>query len=245
MPDVAALARYLTGVLAASPLLAPDPLEDFSARHLAKATGTTRSALRLIDAGHGSDAAVLVRTVLEGLFTYMWVVQDPARASVRGRMVDLKQAWANAKYLEALALRADEADAERLMTEAAGSRAEAEGLLDVLAEELGTTPKKVRDEATLRASLKGIEVNLGPRFSVPYARYSGIAHSDGHSLAGYGVATPAGVVYGITGGLPPDVPLADDLHHALLRLALEVRARCPRLGWPDGGALLIAHSEDP
>lgn len=225
--------------LGASPFPSPTPLEDLSLRHLAKGVATARSALALLRAGAWPDACILVRAVFEQLFTYLWVVQDPARAEVRATMVTIKQDWANAKYLEGLAANADEADRADLLAEAGAYRTAAEALLDRLAAELGTTAKKVRDEASMRASLKAMEVNLGPRFSVPYAYYSGFVHTDGNALAPFGAPGAGGTTYR-TAGAGTSLPLASDLHRVLLRLAAEVRARCGRFGWGEADAALAA-----
>jgi hypothetical protein len=237
------LVSALGGWLTAAPVPAPSGLEDLSLRHLAKATGTTRSAMRLMRDGCWTDAGILIRAVFEQLFGYLWVVQDAGRAGIRTTMVTIKQEWANAKYLEGLAACAAPDAAEVLLAEADKYKRVADALLAELAERLGTTEKKVRDEAKLRVSAKAIEVNLGPRFSIPYAHYSGFVHSDGNALKAYGTETPAGTAYSITGDLPAGVPLASDLHHALLRMAEEVRVRCPRLDWPGADAFLAAQAD--
>ncbi len=238
---IAAALDFIAGHLTGAPFPAPTALEDFSLRHLAKGAGTTRAALRLMQDASWSDACILTRAVFEQLFTYLWVVQDPGKADVRATMVTIKQEWANAKYLEGLARIADAASEARLLAEAARYRAVAEALLAQLAATLGTTEKKVRDEATLRVSLKAMEVNLGPRFSVPYAYYSGFVHSDGNALAAYGHETPAGMVY-IPAGGPIDLPLASDLHRVLLQLVAEVRPRCDRFAWPDADAFFAGQA---
>lgn len=238
---IAAALDFIEGHLTRAPFPAPTPLEDFSLRHLAKGAGTTRAAWRLLEAAAWSDACVLTRAVFEQLFTYLWVVQDPDKADVRSTMVTIKQEWANAKYLEGLAKIAEPASEARLLGEAARYRAVAEALLAELAARLGTTEKKVRDEATLRVSLKAMEVNLGPRFSVPYAYYSGFVHSDGNALAAYGVETPAGVVYRVAGG-GIGLPLASDLHRVLLQLATEVMPRCARFPWPGADAFFAGQA---
>jgi hypothetical protein len=239
MAAIAALVDTFERGLTAAPIPAPTPLEDLSLRHLAKAAGTTASALRLMRAQCWTDACILTRAVFEQLFTYLWVVQDADRAEARGTMVTIKQEWANAKYLEGLAAKAPAEAQAPLLEGARQYREVAEGLLARLASELGTTEKKVRDEATMRASLKAIEVNLGPEFSIPYAYYSGFVHSDGVALAAYGTKTPEGVAYSLQGERP-DLPLASDMHRVLLRLAEEVRSRCPRLALNE--ASLASHA---
>ncbi|MFP5503797.1 MAG: DUF5677 domain-containing protein [Candidatus Sericytochromatia bacterium] len=237
-----ALVDFLEARLEAGPVAAPSRLEDLSLLHLAKATGTTASALSLIADRRWPDACILARAVFEQLFIYLWVVQDPQKAEARSTMVTIKQEWANAKYLEGLAANAGPAAEPELLAEAARYRAVAEGMLEALATALGTTEKKVRDEATKRVSLKAIEVNLGPAFSLPYAHYSGFVHSDGNALAAYGAASPGGRRYGSRGLAPVALPVARDLHRALLRLAGEVLTRCPRLAWPGAGAYFEAHA---
>lgn len=237
-----ALVDFLEARLEAGPVPAPSRLEDLSWLHLAKAAGTTRSALLLIADRRWPDACILARAVFEQLFIYLWVVQDPDRADARSTMVTIKQEWANAKYLEGLAANAGPAAEPRLLAEAARYRAVAEAMLTELAAALGTTEKKVRDEATRRVSLKAIEVNLGPAFSLPYAHYSGFVHSDGNALAAYGAATPEGRRYGSRGMTPMALPVARDLHRALLRLIDEVMTRCPRLAWPGAAAYFEAHA---
>lgn len=221
------IARWL-----GTPFPDPTPLEDFALRHLAKGAGSARSALRLMEAAAWGDACIVVRAIFEQLFTYLWVVQDPAKAEIRAAMVTLKQEWANAKYLEGLARNAAPADEERLLAESARYRAVADALLADLAARLGTTEKKVRDEATMRVSLKAMEVNLGPRFSVPYAYYSGFVHTDGNALAAYG----DGGTYRLAPA-DPGYPLAADLLRVLLQLVAEVRPRCARFPWPEADAL--------
>jgi hypothetical protein len=228
--------------LSARPVAAPSPVEDLSLRHLAKAAGTARSAIALMRAGAWIDAGILVRAVFEQLFGCLWVVQDPERAGTRATMVTIKQEWANAKYLEGLAAGAAPEDRAALLEEAGRYRAIAEALLAELAAKLGTTEKKVRDEASLRVSAKAFEVNLGPRFSIPFAYYSGFVHSDGNALAAYGAAGPEGVSYRLAGPPQTPVPLASDLHHVLLRLIAEVRRRCARLDWPGAEADLDAQA---
>jgi hypothetical protein len=110
-----------------------------------------------------------------------------------------------------------------------------------LAAELGTTEKKVRDEAKERVSAKAVEVNLGPEFSIPYAHYSGFVHTDGNALAAYGRAVEGGVRYDMRGDRPALVPLGADLHRALLRVAEETTSRVGA-GWPEAGALWEAHA---
>ncbi len=110
------------------------------------------------------------------------------------------------------------------------------------AERLGATEKQVRDEATRRVSAKAIEVNVGPAFSLPYAHYSGFVHSDGNALAAYVCETPAGIRYDVRGTAPTGIPLASDLHRALLRLVDEVRQRCPRLNGPEADAFYAAQA---
>lgn len=239
---LSALVGYLEGQLVSAPIARPTPLEDLSLRHLAKATGTTRSALALMREGCFTDACILTRAIFDQLFSYLWVVQDPLRAAARQVMVTIKQEWANAKYLEGLAVNAEPEARDDLLAESRRYREIAEALMARLASELGTTEKKVRDEATLRVSAKAIEVNLGPRFSVPYAHYSGFVHSDGNALAAYGTLGPDGMAYSIKGLPPAGVPLASDLHHVLLRLSSEVLARCPALRRPEAEALLSAHA---
>lgn len=214
-----------------SPFPAPTPLEDFALRHLAKGAASARSALRLMEAAAWGDACIVVRAIFEQLFTYLWVVQDPAKAEIRAAMVTLKQEWANAKYLEGLARNAAPADEARLLAASARYRAVAEALLADLAARLGTTEKRVRDEATMRVSLKAMEVNLGPRFSVPYAYYSGYVHTDGNALAAYGEAGPGGHTYRLAPA-DPGYPLAADVLRVLLQLVAEVRPRCARFPWP-------------
>lgn len=240
---IGTLVAYLARQLETSAIAHPTPLEDLSLRHLAKATGTARSAVLLMREACWTDACILTRAVYDQLFSYLWVVQDPDRAGARMVMVTIKQEWANAKYLEGLAVNATPADRATLLDESARYRRIAEALLAQLATELGTTEKKVRDEATLRVSAKAVEVNLGPRYSVPYAHYSGFVHSDGNALASYGAATPGGMAYSIKGTPPAGVPLASDLHHVLLRLAAEVTARCPALNWPEAQAMLAAQAD--
>jgi hypothetical protein len=235
------LVSYLEALLA-SPVIDPSGLEDLSLRHLAKAAGTTRSALVLMGEGSWSDACILVRAVFEQLFGYLWVVQDPLKADARNVMVTIKQEWANAKYLEGLAVNADSIAQEKLLEAAQAYKAIAEGLMAELAAKLGTTEKKVRDEAKMRVSAKAVEVNLGPEFSIPYAHYSGFAHSDGNALAAYGQARADGVHYSIRGAAPQGLPVASDLHRALLRLASEALQRCPRLNVAEVEATLKAHA---
>lgn len=235
-----ALVAYLKDHLATG-VASPSALEDYSLRQLAKATGTTRSAVLLMRDQCWTDACILARAVFEQLFAYLWVVQDPDRAGVRTRMVSLKQEWANAKYLEGLASQAGPEARSPLLEEAAAYKRVADAMLRELAAELGTTEKKVRDEATLRVSAKAFEVNVGPAFSIPYAHYSGFVHSDGNALAAYGIAAHGATVYDIRGRRPLHVPLAADLHRALLRLADEVRSRCPSLSAPAHAAYLAAH----
>jgi hypothetical protein len=238
---IAALLADLDAWLAAAAGPPPTPLEDLSLRHVAKAAGTARSALALVAAGGWPDACILVRAIFEQLFTYLWVVQDPARAEIRAAMGTLKQEWANAKYLEGVAANAREADRPALLAEVARYRAVAEALLAELAATLGTTEKKVRDEATMRVSLKAIEVSLGPAYSIPYAYYSGYVHSDGVALGAFGAIDAVGARYAARPPGPPPFPLLADLHRVMVRLASEARARCPRLGGPDAGARLAAH----
>ena len=235
---VASLTRRLSAMRPA----APTPLEDLSLRHLAKATGTTRSAVRLMRDGCWTDAGILIRAIYEQLFAYLWVVQDPAKVEIRRTMVTIKQEWANAKYLEGLAANAEPEARERLLAEARAYKEVAEALLTRLAAELGTTEKKVRDEAKLRVSAKAIEVNVGPRFTIPYAHYSGFVHSDGNALAAYGELTDAGMAYTIRGHRPMGVPFASDVHHVLLRMAEETHTRCPGLAWAGLDACLSAHA---
>jgi hypothetical protein len=235
------LADFIEARLTAGPFAAPTALEDLSFRHLAKAAGTTRSALSLMDDARWTDACILTRAVFEQLFTYLWIVQDVSRAEIRSVMVTIKQEWANAKYLEGLASGAPpEAQAE-LLNEAERYKQVADALLARLAAELGTTEKKVRDEAKLRVSAKAVEVNLGPAYSVPYAHYSGFVHSDGVALAAYGGPTPEGMRYSLKGAAP-EVPLTSDLHRGLLRMAIEVRSRCERFAWEGAEGLFEAHS---
>lgn len=237
------LVERLAHPLTAGPIAELTPLEDYSLRHLAKAAGTTRSALVLMRDRCWTDACILTRAVFEQLFAYLWVVQDPGRAEVRSVMVTLKQEWANAKYLEGLAVNAPPGAQARLLAEAARYKGVADALLARLAAELGTTEKKVRDEATLRISAKAIAVNVGPEFSIPYAHYSGFVHSDGNALAAYATPTEAGMTYSLRGLPPVAVPLASDLHRVLLKLVSEIRARCPHVDWPGAEQELRAHAE--
>jgi hypothetical protein len=154
-------------------------------------------------------------------------------------MVTIKQEWANAKYLDGLVPAASSAAAEQLKEAAEAYRQVAEGLMAQLAAELGTTEKKVRDEAKLRVSAKAVEVNLGPEFSIPYAHYSGFVHTDGNALAAYGRAVDGGVAYDLKGARPERVPLAADLHRALLRLVQETTQRT---AWPQAAATWAAHA---
>lgn len=237
---IAALDECLEG---AGPL-EPDPLADFSLRHLAKAVGTARAAAALIRAAAWSDACILIRALFEQLFAYLWVVQDPGRAETRRAMVTLKQEWANAKYLEGLARVAAPAEREALLAEAERYREAAQALLTSLASALGRSEKQVRDEATLRVSAKAFEVSLDPRFSVPYAYYSGFVHTDGSALEAFGSRTPEGLCYGSRGRAPVHLPLAGDLHRVLLRLAADTLARAPELGGaPQRDAQLAAHAD--
>lgn len=239
---ISGLVAYVAHQLKTAPIVKPTPLEDLSLRHMAKAAGTARSAVLLMRDRCWTDACILTRAVYDQLFSYLWVVQDPQRAGARMVMVTIKQEWANAKYLEGLAANAAPDDRETLLAESVRYRRIAETLLARLAAELGTTEKKVRDEATLRVSAKAVEVNLGPRYSVPYAHYSGFVHSDGNALASYGEPGPSGMAYDIKGLPPAGVPLASDLHHVLLRLAGEVMARCPALDWPGAEAFVAAQA---
>lgn len=234
---VEALVGYLNQHLSTRPV-APTPLEDYSLRHLAKATGTARSAVMLMRDRCGIDAGILIRAVFEQLFVYLWVVQDAERAEARSVMVTLKQEWANAKYLEGLAVNAAPEAQARLLEEALSYKDIANTLLAQLAAELGTTEKKVRDEATLRVSAKANEVNVDPAFSIPYAHYSGFAHSDGNALAAYS----DGETYSIRGMPHARVPLAGDLHRVLLRLTAEVKTRCPHAAWEKADAYLASHA---
>jgi hypothetical protein len=237
-----ALVGFLEWHLSQAPIARPSRLEDLSMLHLAKATGTTRSALLLLRERCWTDACILTRAVLEQLFAYLWVVQDPAKADARGTMVTIKQEWANAKYLEGLATSAGPRAKERLLDEAAKYKSAAEALLFQLATELGTTEKEIRVEATRRVSAKAVEVNVGPEFSIPYAHYSGFVHSDGHALESYGHDTPDGRRYDIRGGDLSHLPLASDMHRVLLRLASEVLQRCENLRSPVALDYLSAHT---
>lgn len=220
---------------------APGALEDLSLRHLAKGAASARAAVGLVRAGAWSDACILTRAIFEQLFAFLWVMHEPAKAEARAAMVTLKQEWANAKYLEGLAASAAPGEQQELLREAAGYRAVAEALLARLAAELGTTEKKVRDEATLRVSAKAFEVHLGPPFSVPYAYYSGFVHTDGTSLEGFARRTEGGLRYS-THPVTTRLPLASDLHRSLLRLVFEAWVRCPGLDWRMGEALLREHA---
>lgn len=232
---IAELVQALDDALAA-PVDAPSPIEDLSLRHLAKAVGSARSALLLMREGCWTEACIVVRAIFEQLFTYLWVVQDPDKAGYRATMVTFKQEWANYKYLEGLAAGAPEAARGPLLEAATQYREVAERMLAELAQQLGTTEKKVRDEASMRASLKAIEVNLGPPFSLPYAYYSSFVHSDGVALSAFGAPGPDGVRYSSHGVPTQDLPLAADLHRVLDRLAHEVRLRCPALPTSPSGA---------
>lgn len=238
---IAALIDTLDGALA-PPVPAPTAIEDLSLRHLAKAVGSARSALVLMHEGCWTDACIVVRAIFEQLFTYLWVVQDPQKADYRADMVTFKQEWANYKYLEGLAAGAPEAARGPLLEAAARYREVAERMLADLAAHLGTTEKKVRDEASMRASLKAIEVNLGPPFSIPYAHYSCFVHSDGVALSAFGTPTPEGVRYSSHGVPTQDLPLADDLQRVLVRMVQEVLPRCPVQHARGLGALLAAHT---
>ncbi|MFN3430162.1 MAG: hypothetical protein ACK46X_09420, partial [Candidatus Sericytochromatia bacterium] len=133
------LVAALEGWLTAGPFVAPSGLEDLSLRHLAKATGTARSAMLLMRDACWTDAGILIRAVFEQLFGYLWVVQDIDRADVRTTMVTIKQEWANAKYLEGLAACAAPEAAAELLAEADKYKRVADALLSQLAERLGTT----------------------------------------------------------------------------------------------------------
>jgi hypothetical protein len=177
---------------------------------------STRSALLLLQAGRWPDACILTRAVIEQLFGYLWVEQDP---HVRLRMVTLKQEWANAQYLEGLAATADEANRAHLAEAAVAYREAAARLLAELTAELGLTEKQVRTQANAKVSAKANEVQVDPRFSIPFAHYSGFVHTDGTALARFGD--------GSRYGAPPetDLPVAADLHRTLVQMLLEVGTR--------------------
>jgi hypothetical protein len=238
-----ALAQLLDAFEArlAAPTPAPTPAADLALRHLAKALASGRSAVLLLRAGAWADAAVLTRTVIEQLFAYRWVVHDPAQAATRAALGTLKQAWANAQYLEALAAAAEVEDAARLAQAAAPYRAEASRLLAALAEALGLSPAQVRRAAMARVSEKAVAVQVDPRFSIPFAHYSGFVHSDDAALAWFGQPMGEAVRFGLA-ARPPHLPVAADLHHALLAVVAAVRPACP--GLVDGSlqAVLEAHA---
>lgn len=236
------LASYFEGRLQAAPLTNAGILEGLALRHLAKAVGSTGSALALIRQGRRVDACVLVRAIFEQLFAFLWVAQDPQKAHVRATMVTIKQEWANAKYLEGLLPLAPDDTRDELVAEAAAYKARADALLADVAGQLGTTEKKVRDEAKLRVSAKAVEVNLGPAFTVPYAYYSGYVHTDGNALDAFAVETPAGLAFDVRGTLPERLPLAADLHRVLLRMAEEAIARSPAFARPGDHAVLARHA---
>lgn len=207
----------------------PTPAEDLALCHLAKAIASTRATVLLLQAELWSDAGILVRSVIEQLFAYLWVVQDPARQQVRAEMVSLKQAWANAQYLEGLAEQAAPEAQAPLRQAAQAYRAKADALLATLSTQLALPPTKVRREALARVSVKAVEVQLPARLRIAFAQYSGLAHSDGEALAHFRAAR--GQAYGLQA--PPDtLPLAADMHEALWSLAAEVTRRCARLCSP-------------
>ncbi|MEB3223245.1 MAG: DUF5677 domain-containing protein [Candidatus Sericytochromatia bacterium] len=224
----------------AGPGPAPPPAEDLAWRHLAKAVATGRGAVLLLRAGAWADAAILTRAVIEQLFAYGWVVHDPALAAARAEMATLKQAWANAQYLEALAATAPPADASRLAAAAGPYREAADRLLGELSARLDLSPAQVRRAATTRVSEKAVAVQVDPRFSIPFAHYSGFVHSDGTALAWYGPPVGEAGRYGL-GPRPARVPVAADLHHALLAVVGAVREACPALGEAALQAELAAH----
>jgi hypothetical protein len=215
-----ALVQAIEGLLAGQPA-------DLGPRHLQKAAGSARSAVLLLRAGQWPDACILTRAVLEQLFSYLWVVQDPDLAEDREEMVTLKQEWANAQYLEGLAATAPDATREELALAAVAYREAATELLQRLTARLGLTEKQVRTQANAKVSAKANEVQVDPRFSIPFAHYSGFVHTDGTALAYFGQPLPA---------VPP-VPVASDLHRALLQVLIEV---APRSGL-DATALGEAH----
>jgi hypothetical protein len=225
-----ALALLLDALAAClvAPVPAPNPAVELASRHLAKAVTTGRSAVLLLHAGSWADAAILTRAVIEQLFAYRWVVHDPAQAATRAALGTLKQAWANAQYLEALAAAAEGEDAARLAQAAAPYRAEASRLLAALAEALGQSPAQVRRAAMARVSEKAVAVQVDPRFSIPFAHYSGFVHSDDAALAWFGQQTGEAVRFGLV-ARPPHLPVAADLHHALLAVVAAVRPACPGL----------------
>jgi hypothetical protein len=227
---LAALEALLDAVVArlAAPLPASPPAADLALRHLAKALTSGRSAVLLLRAGAWADAAVLTRAVIEQLFTYRWVVHDPAQAATRAALGTLKQAWANAQYLEALAAAAEGEDAARLAQAATPYRAEASRLLGALSEALGLSPAQVRRAAMARVSEKAVAVQVDPRFSIPFAHYSGFVHSDDAALAWFGEPADEAVRFGLV-ARPPHLPVAADLHHALLAVVAAVRPACPGL----------------
>ncbi|MDB5096127.1 MAG: hypothetical protein JWM80_548 [Cyanobacteria bacterium RYN_339] len=210
-----ALVDHVDALLAAS-VAAPTALQDLGLRHLAKGAASTRSALLLLREGRWPDACILTRAVIEQLFSYLWVVQDPLLAEARSRMVTLKQEWANAQYLEGLAATAAEPQRTRLAEAAVAYREAASVLLADLSAELGLTEKQVRTQANAKVSAKANEVQVDPRFSIPFAYYSGFVHTDGIALAHFA---------GYAAAPEPDLPVAADLHRTMLQLLLEVGSR--------------------
>jgi hypothetical protein len=154
-------------------------------------------------------------------------MQDP----VREEMVTLKQEWANAQYLEGLAACAPEPARTQLAQAAVAYREAATALLQGLTARLGLTEKQVRTQANAKVSAKANEVQVDPRFSIPFAHYSGFVHTDGTALARFGQS-------GAYGASPiPEVPVASDLHRVLIQVLAEVG---PRTGL-DTDACRAAH----